>query len=133
MQVIRRLWLTAICLGVLAQSAAAQTGAPAPGADEGWQVTVYPILAWLPLHIGINAPPINTGGGGGSGDSGDSGQIVDSRFDGAFFGGVAAQNGSWRIEGYGLWAAIGGDRPERPHLTVDVDITYGSAKLGRAI
>ena len=28
-----------------------------------------------------------------------------SRFDGAFFGGVAASNGPWRIEGYALWAS----------------------------
>ena len=51
----------------------------------------------MPLHLGIdvNIPPIDTGGGG-------SGQILDSRFDGAFFGGVAASNGPWRIEGYAL-------------------------------
>ena len=135
MQAIRHLFLAGICVGVMTQTAAAQTATQGSGSDEGWQVTVYPVLAWVPLHIGIdvNVPPVSSGGGGGGGDEGGSGAIVDSRFDGAFFGGVAAQNGSWRIEGYGLWAAIGGDRLERPHLTVDVDITYGSAKLGRAI
>jgi hypothetical protein len=136
MQSIRKLILAAICLAVTAQAAGAQTVTQTPSADEGWQVTVYPVLAWVPLHIGIdvNVPPISSGGGGGGGgDEGDSAKIIDSRFDGAFFGGVSASNGTWRIEGYGLWAAIGGDRAERPHLTVDVDLLYGSAKLGRAI
>jgi hypothetical protein len=133
MQAIRRWLLTMICLGVMGQTAGAQTAAPAPGGGEGWQISVYPVLAWVPIDIGIdiNVPPINTGGGGG--DAGGSSSIVESRFDGAFFGGVAAQNGSWRIEGYGLWAALGGDRVERPQLTVDLDITYGAARLGRAI
>jgi hypothetical protein len=83
---------------------------------------------WVPTHIGIDVdvPPAD-GDGGGTGD------ILDSRFDGAFFGGVAASNGVWRIEGYGIWAAFGGDRPERPFLVVDVDLVYGDVKVGRRV
>jgi len=103
-------------------------GQRVPSADGDWQVTVYPLLAWVPLDIKIDVdlPPIEGG-------SGESGQILDSRFDGAFFGGVAATNGPWRLEGYGLWAGIGGDRPERPFLTVDLDLIYGTAKVGRRV
>jgi hypothetical protein len=126
-RVIRIVFLAG-CVVALSQAAGAQTLAPAPAADDEWQVTVYPLLAWVPLDIAIdvNIPPID-------GDGGATGQIIDSQFDGAFFGGIAASNGPWRIEGYGLWASFGGNRPERPSLTVDLDLIYGSAKLGRRI
>ncbi len=129
---VLRILVLGVCVMVLSRAALAQTAPPPPSTDRDWHVTVYPILAWVPLDIGIdvNVPPVNGGGGGGGGESA---QIVDSRFDGAFFGGVAASNGAWRIEGYGLWAGLGGDRPERPSLTVDLDLIYGSAKLGRRV
>lgn len=124
-----RIVVCSICLLALPLVARAQnvSSTPAPGND--WHVTVYPVLAWVPIDIklDVNVPPIEGGGGGQSGD------ILDSRFDGAFFGGVAASNGVWRLDGYGLWAGFGGDRPERPHLTVDVDLIYGSARVGRRI
>ena len=89
---------------------------------------MYPILVWAPtdISVDVNIPP-SGGSGGGSAD------ILESRFDGAFFGGVNATNGAWRIEGYGIWAAFGGDRPPSPLLTVDVDIIYGTGKVGRRI
>ena len=127
MRVIR-LGLAAVCIVVsLTQTARAQSAA-AGAADGDWRIAAYPILAWVPLDIGIdvNIPPFD-------GDAGGAADIVESRFDGAFFGGVAATNGIWRIEGYGLWAGFGGDRLERPALTVDVDLIYGSAKLGRRV
>jgi hypothetical protein len=133
MRVIR-IVLVALCITNVAQPARAQQAAGGSNADAGWHVTVYPVLAWVPIDIAIdtNVPPAE-GGGAGGGSEGESGQILDSRLDGAFFGGVAASNGRWRIEGYGLWAGFGGDRPERPHLVVDVDLIYGSAKLGRRV
>lgn len=127
MRAIRLVLLAAACLVSSVAPALAQN-APGSGADNDWRVTVYPVLAWVPLDIGIavDVPPIGTDGGG-------AGQILDSQFDGAFFGGVVATNGAWRIEGYGLWASFGGERPERPFLAVDLDVIYGSGKLGRRI
>ena len=127
MRPIRIVFLTA-CLAVVSQLAEAQTNAPGSNAEQDWHVTIYPVLAWVPLDISIDVdiPPIDGGGGG-------SGQILNSRFDGAFFAGAAASNSVWRIEGYGLWASFGGDRPERPFLEVDLDLIYGSGKLGRRI
>jgi len=109
-------------LGALPQRAYAQT------AHDDWDVAVYPIFVWVPLGIGINVsiPPFE-------GDSGGAGNIVDSRFDGAFLGGAAASNGTWRIEGDGIWAGFGGDRAERPNFTVDLNIIYGHVMLGRRI
>lgn len=126
MRVIR-VFVTALCIVNLAQTARAQNVTPGAMTDD-WHVTVYPVLAWVPLDIGIGVdiPPID-------GDQGESGQIVDSRLEGAFFGGISATNRVWRIDGYGLWASVGGDRPERPFLTVDLELIYGSAKLGRRV
>jgi hypothetical protein len=109
-------------------AALAQVPVTASAPQEGWDVAVYPILAWLPLGISIDVdiPPFDV-------DAGGSGDIVDSRFDGAFLGGVAASNGAWRIEADLMWAAIGGDRVERPRLTVDLDVIYGHANVGRRI
>jgi hypothetical protein len=122
---IRIVCLTALCVAALNGAARAQCAARAPSAPEGWDVAVYPILAWVPLGIGIDVdvPPIN-------GDAGGSGEIIDTRFDGAFLAGVTASNGTWRIEGDAIWAGVGGDRAERPLLTVDLDLIYGHANLG---
>jgi hypothetical protein len=125
---LTRLVLIFVTVLGLVQPAAAQTAAPGAGADQGWNINVYPILVWVPLSIGIDVdvPPSD-------GDDGDAGDIVDSRFDGAFFGGAFAANGTWLIEGYGIWAGFGGDRPERPFLRADLDLIYGDVKFGRSI
>lgn len=122
-----RVVLATLCMFTLSEPVRAQS-APGSSADGDWQFTVYPVLAWVPLTLAIDVdvPPIE-GSGGASGD------ILDGRFDGAFFGGLAASNGPWRLEGYGLWAGFGGDRPERPFLTVDLDLVFGSAKVGRRV
>ena len=131
MQLIRSIVFSTVCLLTLSATAGAQTAPSGSPNDNDWKFTLYPVLVWAPTNISIdvNVPPVS----GGGGDNGAAGEVVDGRFDGAFFGGFAASNGVWRLEGYGLWAAIGGDRPDTPFLQVDVDILYGDAKLGRRI
>ena len=104
--------------------ATAQT--PAATQDEGWDVAIYPIFGWIPFGIGLDVtiPPVDGGGGGGGG------KIIDSRFDGAFFGGMSAAKGRFRVDADVLWAAVGGDRVDRPVLRVDVDAIYGHGSLG---
>jgi hypothetical protein len=128
MRTLRIALLAAVCVIGLNSAAQAQALAPVPSPDHGWDVAVYPVLAWVPLGIGIDVeiPPFGGGDGG-------EGQIVDSRFDGAFLGGFAASNGTWDFEGYGIWAAFGGDRPERPFLQADIDLIYGHLLVGRRI
>jgi hypothetical protein len=118
--------LAAAALVATAGISGAQTSS-----NDGWRVTVYPVLAWLPTHIGIdvNLPPLDVGGGGSNIDA----SIVDPRFDGALLAGFAATNDRWRIDADGLWAAVGGDRPERPSVTVDADVIYGHASGGFAL
>jgi hypothetical protein len=128
MHKIRFNCLTALCVVIVQMVALPQRAAGAEAAQAGWDVAVYPVLAWVPLGIGIDVdvPPFD-------GDSGGLGDIVDTRFDGAFLAGVTASNGTWRIEADAIWAGVGGDRVERPHLTVDLDILYGHATLGRRV
>jgi hypothetical protein len=120
-----RTWLAIAVIAVLpARPAAAQS--------DDWKISIYPVLAWVPIEIGIdvNVPPIS--GGGGTGPE-FGGKIIDGRLDGAFFGGVAASKAGWRFDVDGLWAGVGGDRFERPSLRVDVDMLYGHASAGREI
>jgi hypothetical protein len=128
MHVVRVVCLALLCVVGPGQAARAQGGASGGDTQDGWDVAIYPVLAWVPISIGIDVdiPPIDGGAGG-------AGQIIDSRFDGAFFGGLAASNGEWRIEGYAIWASVGGDRPDRPFLTVDLDLIYGDGKVGRRV
>jgi hypothetical protein len=126
--VIRVTVLAAMCLVVSGATARAQSAAPGAGANAGWRVAVYPVLVWMPVGIQIDVDVPPSGGSGG-----EAGQILESRFDGAFFVGVNATNGAWHIEGYAIWAAFGGDRPERPFLVVDMDLIYGDGRLGRRV
>ena len=115
------LFLVIVAVTALPRAAAAQT-------PQGWDVAVYPLLVWVPLGIGIDVeiPPFNS-------DDGGAGDIIETRTDGAFLGGVTASNGPWRIEADAIWAGVGGDRVDRPVLTVDLDLIYGHASLGRRV
>ncbi|HEX6976363.1 MAG TPA: hypothetical protein VF147_18275 [Vicinamibacterales bacterium] len=121
----------ALLFALMASSAFAQDAKPSTG-NPGWKVTVYPILAWVPtrIKIDLNLPQGPDNGGGSAEGGATAGEIVDSRFDGAFLGGISASKGPIRFDIDGMWAAIGGDRPERPRMSVDVDIIYGHATAG---
>jgi hypothetical protein len=109
-------------------AAHAQTPPQSVAASPGWNITIYPVFLWLPYNISIDVDVPPDGG-----DDGAVGNILESRFDGAYFGGVTATNGTWRFEGNGIWAAFGGDRPSLPFLDVDIDIIYGDARVGRRV
>lgn len=111
----------ALLLATVPASAGAQT-------SDDWRVAIYPVLAWVPLgiEIDVSLPP-------GDGDGGFAGEIVDSRLDGAFVGGLSLQKGPWRLDADGVWAAVGGDRLELPRLTVDADLIYFHISGGRKL
>jgi hypothetical protein len=109
----------------MAVAALALTANVAVAQGSGWDVAVYPILVWVPLGIDINVDvPPHDGGSGGIGE------IVEKRFDGAYLGGVSATNGAWRIDADAIWAAVGGDRVDRPAFSVDADLIYAHGSLG---
>ena len=128
MRQIRLNCLAAVCITTLLTAAMPKDAEGAQAAQQGWDIAVYPILVWVPLDIGVDVeiPPF-------FGDDGFSGNVVETTSDGAFLAGMAASNGTWRIEADGIWTGIGGDRIERPRLTVDLDLIYGHATLGRRI
>jgi hypothetical protein len=118
--------------GFLVAAIALAPALPAAAQSDDWKIAVYPVLAWVPtsIDIDVNVPPIS--GSGGSGPE-FGGKILDKRLDGAFFGGLSAAKGNWRIDTDFLWAGVGGDRSERPVLRVDVDAIYAHGSLGRKI
>src|SRR5262245_56466011 len=97
---------------VFALATAGSARAQAAPADD-WNVGIYPVFGWIPVGIDIkvDVPPFDDGSGGGIGD------IVDGRFDGAFLAGFYASKGNFRVDADGMWAAVGGDRPDRPRLS----------------
>jgi hypothetical protein len=124
---IKHLAIAITLLFVAAGAANAQSSAPASGSNgDDWKVNIYPVFAWLPLGMGleVEVPDLPEGGGGGSA------KIIDSRFDGAFLGGFSVAKGLFRVDADGLWAAVGGDRPERPFLRVDADVIYFHTTAG---
>jgi hypothetical protein len=125
---VRNLWIV-LCFVGLCADARAQNAAQGTVSDEGWRVAVYPIFAWVPVDIGIGVDADVPDGGGDS----VFGEIIESQLDGAFFGGVAASNGPWWVEAYGIWASFGGSRPDLPFLEVDLDVIYGEGRLGRRV
>lgn len=126
---VRTLILAACVLSFPVGARAQNTPTP-PESSRSWHTTIYPILVWVPLDTdaSVSVPPPS--GGSGSPTTGD---ILDSRFDGAYFGGITVTNGVWRVDADGMWLAFGGDRTERPFLKLDYTIIYGSAKVGRRI
>jgi hypothetical protein len=96
-------------------------GAQSPTA--GWNVGIYPVFVWVPTSIDINLdlPPD---------EGGDLGPIAESRFDGAYLGGFYASKGWFRTDMDMVWAAVGGDRMDRPQFSVDVDLIYFHATGG---
>jgi hypothetical protein len=117
--------LTALCLLPTGSALAQSVPQAVPAPDEGWRITIYPVLAWIPsgIDIDLSLPPTDA-------DGGLLGDIIDSRFDGAFLGGFSAAKGAWRMDVNGLWAAVGGDRLETPVFTVDADVIYLHATGG---
>ena len=83
----------------------------------GWKVGIYPVFVWIPtgVDIDLELPPD---------EGGDLGSIVESRFDGAYFGGFYASKRWFRTDMEGAWASFGGDRADRPAFSVDAHLIY---------
>ena len=113
----RRAILPLILLVTMSGAASAQP------AESGWNIGIYPVLLWVPAGIEIDLELRQSEGG-------DLGSIVESRFDGAYFGGFYASKDWFRADMDLVWAAIGGDRIERPAFTVDADLVYFHATGG---
>jgi hypothetical protein len=115
---VRRFALACALLAATASHAAAQGRS-----DGGWNVGIYPVFIWVPVSIDLEVElPPDSGG--------DAGRIIDSRFDGAYMGGFYASKNRFRTDMSVVWTAVGGDRPQAPTLSVDVDLIYFHATGG---
>ena len=96
--------------------------------SDDMQISVYPILLWVPsFSTTTNVPPFpdSPGGPDGPGESGST----EASFDGAALAGFSMAKARWRIDADGIWAAMTSMR-ERPLLEVDLDIIYGHVSGG---
>lgn len=107
--------------------AAVPAAAQAPASNDKWKVTVYPLLAWIPIFgADVNVPDTPSIPGGGEG-------AVDKSLSGALTLGFSIERGPWRVDADGMWAGLEGDRVKLPKLTVNLDVGYVHASGGRKV
>jgi len=109
--------------------------AAAQSTSSDLKVVVYPLLGWAPV-FGADLPSVPSlpdGGGDGSGGGSSDGGSIDPKLNGALLFGFSIAKGPWRTDADGMWAALTGDRPERPTLAVDLDFIYGHVSGARRI
>ena len=101
---------------------------PAPK-PYGWNVAIYPALAWVPIFgTSVTLPPVPSQPIETPGPSGST----SSSFNGAFFGGVRVEKGKWSVDGLFMWAALSGQR-KTPFAEVHLDFVFGNAMAGREV
>ncbi|HEX4566011.1 MAG TPA: hypothetical protein VH138_05235, partial [Vicinamibacterales bacterium] len=104
-----------------------QPAAPAPQTP---QITVYPVLAQIPIFGAvITVPDVPGLPSDGSGKT-------DLALNGAYMFGFIAETRHWLLDGNALWAAVGASRPV-PLTTVDTDVGFmnlvGGVRVGRGL
>ena len=95
----------------------------------GWDITLYPALAWVPIFgasVTITAPPTPT-----NPIVAPSGTTNNS-FNGAYFGGARIEKGKWSADALFMWAALEADR-KTPLAKVNLDFVFGDAMVGREV
>ena len=101
---------------------------PAPK-PYGWNVAIYPALAWAPIFgASVTLPPVPSQPIETPGPSGST----SSSFNGAFFGGARVEKGKWSVDGLFMWAALSGQR-KTPFAEVHLDFVFGNAMAGREV
>ena len=95
----------------------------------GWNLAIYPALAWAPIFgASVTLPPVPSQPIETPGPSGST----SSSFNGAFFGGARVEKGKWSVDGLFMWAALSGQR-KTPFAEVHLDFVFGNAMAGREI
>jgi hypothetical protein len=94
----------------------------------GWDVAIYPALAWVPIFgtsVTLPSVPSNPIAPGPSGST-------DHSFNGAYFGGVDIIKNKWSADCLFMWAALSAQRTT-PHTSVGLDFVFGDAMVGREV
>ena len=112
-----------------APSSPPQTSGKPAQKPYGWDVAIYPALAWVPIFgASVTLPPlpslpINTPGPSGS---------TSSSLNGAFFGGARIEKAKWSVDALFMWAALSAQR-KTPFADVNLDFVFGNAMAGREV
>ena len=112
-----------------ASSAAEQTEQKHTKPPYGWDVAIYPVMAWAPVFgTSVTLPPspsqpITTPGPSGS---------TNSSFNAAYFGGARFERNKWSADFLFMWAALSAHR-ETPFAKVNLDFVFGDIMAGREI
>ena len=91
----------------------------------GWDIAVYPALAWAPFFgVSVNLPalPSNPIAPGPSGST-------NSSLNGAYFGGTRIEKSKFSVDFLFMWAALSASRTT-PNTDVGLDFVFGDALLG---
>jgi hypothetical protein len=111
-----------------APSVPAEASAGAGREPYGWDIAVYPALAWVPIFgSSVTLPPLpsNPIAPGPSGSTNNS-------FNGAYFGGARIEKNKWSADGLLMWAGLSASRTT-PRTDVSLDFVFGDAMVGREV
>jgi hypothetical protein len=94
----------------------------------GWDIAIYPALAWAPVFgVGFTLPPVVSNPIAPAPSA-----SVSSTFNGAYFGGARIEKHRWSADLLFMWAALSANR-ETPLAKINLDFVFGHIIGGREI
>jgi hypothetical protein len=86
----------------------------------GWDIAIYPALAWAPVFgAGVTLPPVPSNPIAPAPSA-----SVSSSFNGAYFGGARIEKRKWSADLLFMWAGLSAKR-ETPFANVNLDVVFG--------
>jgi len=94
----------------------------------GWDIAIYPALAWAPVFgVGVTLPPIASNPIAPAPSA-----SVSNSLNGAYFGGARIEKHKWSADLLFMWAGLSAKR-ESPFAKVDLDFVFGHVIGGREV
>ena len=110
-------------------AASPQTSNKPPQNPYGWNIALYPALAWAPIFgTSITLPPVPSQPITVPGPSGSTNGSLNA----AYFGGTRLEIGKWSGNLLFMWAALSAER-KTPFAKVNLDFVFGDVMLGREV
>lgn len=94
----------------------------------GWDIAIYPALAWAPVFgVGVTLPPVASNPIAPAPSA-----SVSSGLNGAYFGGARIEKYKWSADLLFMWAGLSAKR-ETPLAKVGLDFVFGHVLVGREL
>lgn len=94
----------------------------------GWDIAIYPALAWAPIFgVGVTLPPVAS-----NPIAPPPSASVSSSLNGAYFGGARIEKHKWSADLLFMWAGLSAKR-EAPFAKVSLDVVFGHVLGGREL